>query len=100
MKLRSEHEAVGLLHHNRLCLILWILYCGGAFATDKLRAWYTNNIRIVSGDTGKDWYRTKEILKYFAWNDDACEGPMGELWRESLINMTNEVTESESVTLI
>ncbi|KAL8931904.1 MAG: hypothetical protein Q9211_006657 [Gyalolechia sp. 1 TL-2023] len=100
MKLRSEHEAVGLLHHNRLCLILWILYCGGAFATDKLRAWYTNNIRIVSGDTGKDWYRTKEILKYFAWNDDACEGPMGELWRESLINMTNEVTESESGTAI
>lgn len=100
MKLRNKQDwsftssllsrkAFGLLHHgcsNRLCLILWILYCGGVFATDELRAWYTKNIRIISGDTGKDWDRTKEILKYFAWNDDACEGPMRELWRDSLVN--------------
>ncbi|KAL9003716.1 MAG: hypothetical protein Q9188_003439 [Gyalolechia gomerana] len=85
----GSRKAFGLLPHgcsNRLCLILWILYCGGVFATDELRAWYTKIIRIVSGDTGKDWDRTKEILKYFAWNDDACEGPMRELWRDSLVN--------------
>lgn len=86
IRLRDERHILGLLYQgcsNRLCLILWICYCGGTFAAGELRAWYTDRISIVAGSTGKDWNRTKDILRKFAWDDEACEGPMRQLWRES-----------------
>lgn len=89
MKLHNEYNIFGSLYLGcsiRLCLILWVLYCGGVVARDEIRAYYIQRIRIVAGDSGKDWRRTKEILKHFAWDDDSCEGPMGELWRETIIS--------------
>ncbi|KAL9604136.1 MAG: hypothetical protein Q9219_000724 [cf. Caloplaca sp. 3 TL-2023] len=94
LKLCNNQHVFSLLYHgcsNRLCLILWILYCGGVFATGPLRTWYADKINSVSGGTGKDWTRTKEILKYFAWDEDACAIPMRRLWLESLA--TDEVGE-------
>lgn len=89
LKLHNEDNVFESLYHGcsiRLGLVLWILYCGGIVARDELRAYFVERIRIVAGDSGKDWNRTKEILKHFAWDDNACEGPMGELWRDSVIN--------------
>ncbi len=86
IRLRDEKDILGSLYQgctNRLCLILWICYCGGTFAAGELRAWYTDRLSIVAGNTGKDWNLTKDILKKFAWDDEACEGPMRQLWRES-----------------
>ena len=86
-ELRNEQHVFGMLYHgcsNRVSLILWHLYCGGVFATDDVRAWYTSKIKTISGGTGKDWNRTKNILKKFLWDDAACEEPMKQLWHESL----------------
>ncbi|KAL8722319.1 MAG: hypothetical protein Q9225_001167 [Loekoesia sp. 1 TL-2023] len=92
MRFRNTRHVFGLLYHGctyRLCLILWSLYCGGVFARDQLRGWYIDTIRSVSGDTGKDWSRTKWILKKFLWDDEACEEPMKQLWRETLVDDEN-----------
>lgn len=86
--LRNEQHLFSQLYRgcsNRLCLILWILYCGGSFATGELRAWYAEHVKLIAGGTGKDWTRTKDILRRFVWDDKACEGPMKQLWRESLM---------------
>lgn len=85
-RLHDEQHILSSLYQgcsNRLCLILWICYCGGTFAAGELRAWYAHRISIIAGNTGKDWGCTKEILRRFAWDDEACEGPMKQLWRES-----------------
>ncbi|KAI4144629.1 MAG: hypothetical protein LQ341_002617 [Variospora aurantia] len=86
-KLRSESHILGLLCKactNRLCLVLWTLYCGGVFATNEVRSWFTEQIGIVAGGTGKDWSRTNSILDKFVWDDKTCERPMKQRWRESL----------------
>ncbi|KAI4096243.1 MAG: hypothetical protein LQ344_001069 [Seirophora lacunosa] len=92
-KIYGEKHILGLLYNpcsDRLCLLLWSLYCGGVFATNEVRAWFVERIRVVAGSTGKDWPRTRNILDKFVWDDETCEGPMKQLWRESLV--TEEVT--------
>lgn len=92
--LRNEQHMFGVLYSgcsNRLCLILWICYCGGIFAPGELPGWFADQIKIVAGGTDKDWNRTKEILKKFSWDDEACEGPMKQLWRESLDETSMDV---------
>lgn len=92
-KLYGEKHILGLLYNpcsDRLCLLLWSLYCGGVFATNEVRAWFVERIRVVAGSTGKDWPRTRNILDKFVWDDETCEGPMKQLWRESLV--TEELT--------
>lgn len=95
VNLKNEHHIFGLLYHgcsNRLCLTLWLMFCGGAFAAGEVRAWYTKHIRLVAGGTGKAWNRIRELLEKFLFHDEACEGPMKQLWMESLT--LNEIDET------
>lgn len=94
LSLKNNRHIFGLLYYgcsNRLCLILWMLYCGGINATGSIRAWHTEHIRTVYVQYQMTWGRTKSILRKFAFDDRACEGPMKQLWNESLTERTFDI---------
>lgn len=102
LSLKNNRHIFGLLYYgcsNRLCLILWMLYCGGVFATGALRARYIQHIRSIYGQYGLSWSSTRAILMQFAFDDGACEGSMKRLWRQSFATRAIEVDAEQNASV-